>query len=72
MEEFVEWQDSPEVDNKIISLKYRIKFHKTNPVLKQDAVVEYLNELQKCIFVPIDKAASNIPIFLKNNMSEFF
>ena len=46
-----------EVDNKIFSLKV----HKTNPVLKQDKVIEYLNELhEKYVFVPIDKAADNV------------
>ena len=35
-EEFVEWKRKilQEVDNKIISLKRRIKFHKTHSVLK--------------------------------------
>ena len=44
-EESVEWKRKifQKVDNKIISLKHRIKVHKTNPVLKQDAVIEYLN-----------------------------
>ena len=43
MEEFVDWKRKilQEVDNKIISLKHRIIVHKTNPVLKQDAVIEY-------------------------------
>ena len=42
-EEFSEWKRKifQEVENKIISLKHRIKVHKTNPVLKQDAVIEY-------------------------------
>ena len=50
-----------EVDNKIISLKYRIKFHKTNPGSKRDAVIEYL--------IPINKAANNIAFFIKSTMS---
>ena len=56
MEEFVEWKRKilQKVDNKIISLKHRIKVHKTNPVLKQDAVTEYLNKLhERYVFVPI-------------------
>ena len=64
-EEFVEWERMilQEIYNKIISLKLRIKVHKTNPVLKQDAVIEYLNEVhEKYVFVPIDKAANNIAI----------
>ena len=67
-EEFVEWKRKilQEVYNKIISLKHRIKVHKTNPVLKQDAVLEYLNKLhEKYVFVPIDKAANNIAIICK-------
>ena len=55
-----------EVDNKIFSRKYRIKVHKTNPVLKQDTVIEYLNELhEKFVLVPIDKAAKNVAIICK-------
>ena len=35
-------------------------------MLKQDAVIEYLNELhEKYVLVPIDKAANNIAIFFK-------
>ena len=54
MEEFVKWKrkNLQEVDNKIISLKYRIKVDKTNSVLKQGAVIEYLNELNKVCFSP--------------------
>ena len=68
MEEFVDWKRKifQEVDNKIISLKHRIKVHKTSPVLKQDAVIEYLNELhEKYVLVPIDRAANNIAIICK-------
>ena len=66
--EFVEWKIKilQEVDSKIISLKPRIKVHKTNPVLKQDAVIEYLNELhEKYVLVPIDEAAQNIAIICR-------
>ena len=68
LEEFVDRKRKilQEVGNKIISLKHRIKVHKTNPVLKQDAVIEYLNELhEKYVLVPIDKAANNIAIICK-------
>ena len=68
MKEFVDWKRKilQEIDNKIISLKHRIKVHKTNTVLKQDTVIEYLNELhEKYVFVPIDKAANNIVIICK-------
>ena len=43
MEEFLKWKRKilQEVDNKINSLKHRIKVHKTSPVLKQGAVIEY-------------------------------
>ena len=67
-EEFVEWKSKilQEVDNKIISLKHRIKVHKTNPVLIQDTVIEYLKELHENYdLVPIDKAANNIAIICK-------
>ena len=49
MEEFVEWKRKIllEVDSKIISPKHQIKVYKANPVLKQDAVIEYLNELHE-------------------------
>ena len=75
MEEFVDWKRKilQEVDNKIISLKHRIKVHKTNLVLKQDAIIEYLNELhEKYILVPIEKAANNIAIICKKYMSLLF
>ena len=68
MEEFVDWKRKilQEVDNKIISLRHWIKVHKTNPVLKQDAVFEYLNELdEKYVLVPIGKSDNNIAIICK-------
>ena len=50
-----------DVENKIITLKHSGKVHKTNPVLKQEAVIEYLYELhEKYVLFPIDKAANNI------------
>ena len=67
-EEFVDWKRKifPEVDNKIVSLKHRVKVHETNPVLKQDTVIEYSNKLhEKYVLVPIDKAANNIAIIWK-------
>ena len=46
-----------EVENKIISLKHRIKNHETNPVSKQDAVIEYLHKLyKKYALASIDRA----------------
>ena len=68
MEKFVDWKRKilQEVDNKIVSLKHRIKVHKTHPVLKQDAAIEYLNELnKKYVLFSIEKAASNIAIICK-------
>ena len=63
MEEFVDWKRKilQEVNNKIISLKHRIKVYTTNSVL-----IEYLNELhKKYVLVPIDKAADNIAVICK-------
>ena len=67
MEEFVDWKRKilQEIDNRIISLKHQIR-HKTNPVLKQNAVIEYLNELhEKHVLAPIDTTAYNIAIICK-------
>ena len=68
-EEFAEQKRKilQKVDNKIIFLKHRIKVHKTNPVLKQDVVIEYLHELHgKYVLVPVNKAANNTAIICKN------
>ena len=54
-EEFVEWKRKilQDVENKIINLKQRRKVYKTNSVLKQEAVIEYLHELhEKYVFFP--------------------
>ena len=54
-EEFVEWKRKilQDVENKIINLKQRRKVYETNPVLKQEAVIEYLHELhEKYVFFP--------------------
>ena len=47
--EFAEWKRKilQDVGNKIISLKHRIKVHKTKSMLKQHAVIEYLHGLQQ-------------------------
>ena len=53
-------------DDRIANLKKYVKSHKTNPILKQPDVVEYLNDLHsKYVLVPIDKAANNIAIICK-------
>ena len=70
-EEFIEWKRKilQEIDNKIISLKH----HKTNPELKQDAVIKYLNELhKKYVFVPIDRSSNNIAIICKKYCHDYF
>jgi len=54
------------VDAKIRQLKLKIKPHKTNPVLRQPAVIDHLSSLhKKYVFVPIDKAANNVAIICK-------
>ena len=68
MKEFVDSKTKilQEIDNKIVSLKHRTKVYKTNPLLKLDAVIEYLNELhEKYVLVPTEKAANNIAIICK-------
>ena len=70
MEEFVTWKKKilQEVNNKIISLKYRINVHKTNSVLKQGTVIEYLNELnKKYAIVLTGMSANNVPIICKKD-----
>ena len=64
-EEFIEWKRKilQKVDNKIISLKHWIKIHKTNHMLKQGALIEYLNELhEKFVFVSINKSCQQYSI----------
>ena len=51
----------------IISVKYRINVHNTNPVLKQVAEIKYLNEThEKFFLILIHKAANNIAKICKN------
>ena len=66
-EEFVERKRKILQDvDKITPLKHWIKVHNTNPMLKQDVVIEHLNELhEKYVFVPMDKAASKITVICK-------
>ena len=69
MEDFAEWKRKilQKIDNKIISLKHQIKVHKANVVLKQNAIIEYLNELhKKYVLVPIDKAVLSFRSTLSN------
>ena len=54
------------VDADIEKLKRKIKKQRTNPVLKQPEVVNYLNSFhQKYVMTPIDKAASNVSVICK-------
>ena len=56
------------VDEKIASLKRKIKPQRSNPVLKQPEVQQYLQELhEKYVLVPIDKAANNVAIICKKH-----
>ena len=54
------------IDEKINILKTKVKPSKTNPILKQPAVINYLETMQKdYVFVPIDKASKNVAIICK-------
>ena len=54
------------VDQKISTLKRKIKLLKSNSIFKQAEVTKYLEDLhQKFVLVPIDKAANNIAIVCK-------
>ena len=54
------------VDEKIQSLKRRIHPKRTQQVLKNPDVAEYLKKMhEKYVFVPIDKAGNNIAIICK-------
>ena len=54
------------VDQNISALKTKLKLSKSNPVLKQTEVIEYLKELhKKFVLVPIDKASNNVAIICK-------
>ena len=62
------WRDKilEKVDAKIVSLKTKIRPRKTNSVLKDPEVSEYLKSLhEKYVLVPIDKAANNVAIICK-------
>ncbi len=70
VEDMLPWQNIvlERVEAKITSLKRKIKPHKTNPVLKQPDVIQYLEELHlKYVLVPIDKAANNVAIICKKH-----
>ena len=59
------------VDAKISLLKRKVTLNKSNPILKQPDVIQYLEQLhQKYVFVPIDKAANNVAIVCKKHYVE--
>ena len=54
------------VESDIAKLRKKIKRQKTNPVLKQPEVSEYLKSFQqKFVLTPIDKASNNVSIICK-------
>ena len=62
------WKDKvlSKVKDKISVLKHKTSFRPVKQVLKDPAVVSFLNDLQtKFVLVPIDKASNNIAIICK-------
>ena len=54
------------VDTDIAKLKQKVKQQKTNPVLKQPEVIDYLKLFQeKYVLAPIDKASNNVSVICK-------
>ena len=54
------------VDDKIKILRRKLKFQKSDPVLKRPEVIDYLKQLHETfVFVPIDKAGNNIAVICK-------
>ena len=69
-DELLPWKNLilEKVDSKITALKNKVKPKKSNPILKQPDVMQYLNELhKKYVLVPIDKAANNVAIVCKKH-----
>ena len=67
-ENLVSWKNKilELVDADIAQLKNKIKQQRTNPVLKQPEVVDYLKSFQqKFVMTPIDKASSNVSVICK-------
>ena len=67
-ESLTRWKNKimEKVEAKIRLLKIKIRPQKTNPVLKDTEVKEYLQTLHdKYVLVPIDKAANNVAIVCK-------
>jgi hypothetical protein len=54
------------VDFDIVKLKRKIKAQRTNPILKQSDVLDYLTSFhEKFVMTPIDKASSNVSVICK-------
>ena len=54
------------VDFDIVKLKRKIKAQRTNPILKQSDVLDYLTSFhEKFVLTPIDKASSNVSVICK-------
>ena len=54
------------VDSDIVKLKHKIKAQRTNPILKQSEVLDYLTSFhEKFVMTPIDKASSNVSVICK-------
>ena len=54
------------VDFDIVKLKRKIKAQRTNPILKQSEVLDYLTSFhEKFVMTPIDKASSNVSVICK-------
>lgn len=67
-ENFVPWRNEvlQQVDNKITSLKRKIKYRKASSVLERPDVIDDLKEIHsKFVVVPIDKAANNVALICK-------
>ena len=59
------------VENKICSIKQKVKVRKTTSILNDLQVKQYLNSLhEKYVIVPIDKASSNLAIICKKYYTE--
>ena len=68
LDTFNEWKDNvlQKVENKINILKQRIKTHHRNKILKDQVLINNLEQLQdKYVMTPIDKASNNIAFICK-------
>ena len=72
-QDMASWKESVliKVDDEIKRLSQKLRKHHTNPVLKQDEVLNYLKEFHaKYVMVPIDKAANNVAVICKRYYAE--